>query len=46
MTLSIILFVLGTKYYKRDDEKKKTGSIITKTFMSFLNTGVNKVAKK
>lgn len=25
--------MLGTKYYKRDDEKKKTGSIITKTFL-------------
>ena len=33
MALAIIIFILGTKHYKRDDEKKKTGSIITKTFM-------------
>jgi solute carrier family 15 oligopeptide transporter 1 len=43
MAIAIIVFVIGTKKYKRDDERNKKGSIITKTFLCICIAIKNKI---
>lgn len=45
MAFAIIAFAAGTKFYRRDDERKKGGSIITKT-VSCISTAIANRFKK
>lgn len=45
MAIAIIFFALGTKYYRRDDEYKKAGSIISRTCVCIFTAISNKIAK-
>ena len=46
MAFAIIVFFIGTKWYIRDDEKNKKGSIITKTAGCIITALVNKVKNR
>lgn len=47
MFLSIVFFVIGTPFYKRDDEKKKNGkNVITQTFKCVFTAVVSKVKSR
>ena len=46
MAIAILFFFAGTKYYCRDDEKNRDGSIINKTVKCICRAVSNKIRMK